>query len=284
MHFMCLNAVNRVMNDEKLLRMFYIPSDLWPAMRTSYGRIYDEQSKEYKTYDEIGAQFDLMGRFDWSWDGKNPPKLLEYNADTPSLLLESSAVQGGWFKEKFSSMDRVDKSQTNFIEKALKKSLKKIFDVCQQKFASKNDKAVGLLTVDYDDESAAQMLYLQKLINQTGKGSQTVIENISEMFLTYRNTTAKGEDNCQPVIQLYDKTVDCLINSYPKEWLVNEIKRDELLKYDLADIKTFEPWWKLILGNKALLPLLWSMYPNHPNLLPAFYDDPYSVRKNNDLN
>lgn len=65
-----------------------------------------------------------------------------------------------------------------------------------------------------------------------------------------------------------------MISSYPKEWLVNEIKRDELLKYDLADIKSFEPWWKLILGNKALLPLLWSMYPNHPNLLPAFYDDP----------
>lgn len=28
------------------------------------------------------------------------------------------------------------------------------------------------------------------------------------------------------------------------------------------------------MGNKALLPLLWSMYPNHPNLLPAYYDRP----------
>ena len=30
----------------------------------------------------------------------------------------------------------------------------------------------------------------------------------------------------------------------------------------------------MIVANKALLPLLWSMYPNHPNLLPAYYDDP----------
>lgn len=29
-----------------------------------------------------------------------------------------------------------------------------------------------------------------------------------------------------------------------------------------------------MLGNKALLPLLWSMYPNHPNLLPAYFSDP----------
>lgn len=47
-------------------------------------------------------------------------------------------------------------------------------------------------------------------------------------------------------------------------------------KWDWKDMKSFEPFWKLLLGNKALLPLLWSMYPNHPNLLPAYYDDPKS--------
>lgn len=45
-------------------------------------------------------------------------------------------------------------------------------------------------------------------------------------------------------------------------------------KYDFEDLNSIEPWWKLILGNKALLPFLWSMYPNHPNLVPAYYDDP----------
>lgn len=44
-------------------------------------------------------------------------------------------------------------------------------------------------------------------------------------------------------------------------------------------LKSFEPFWKLILGNKALLPLLWSMYPEHPNLLPAFYEDPKTALK-----
>ncbi len=32
-------------------------------------------------------------------------------------------------------------------------------------------------------------------------------------------------------------------------------------------IKVIEPLWKVITTNKALLSVLWSMYPNHPNLL-----------------
>ena len=77
-----------------------------------------------------------------------------------------------------------------------------------------------------------------------------------------------------PIFRLLDQDVTCLINQYPKEWLINEISHDELLKYDMADIRSFEPWWKLIIGNKALLPLLWEKFPDHPNLLPAFFDPP----------
>ncbi len=34
-----------------------------------------------------------------------------------------------------------------------------------------------------------------------------------------------------------------------------------------------EPPWKAILSNKGILPLLWAMFPRHPNLLPAYFDD-----------
>src|SRR5258707_12126843 len=36
-----------------------------------------------------------------------------------------------------------------------------------------------------------------------------------------------------------------------------------------------EPPWKAILSSKGILPLLWAMFPRHPNLLPAYFaDDP----------
>jgi glutathionylspermidine synthase len=35
-----------------------------------------------------------------------------------------------------------------------------------------------------------------------------------------------------------------------------------------------EPIWKMMFSNKALLPILWEMYPKHDNLLPAYLDGP----------
>jgi glutathionylspermidine synthase len=46
-----------------------------------------------------------------------------------------------------------------------------------------------------------------------------------------------------------------------------------------APTRWIEPPWKAILSNKGILPLLWEMFPGHPNLLPAFFeDDPNAAR------
>ena len=46
-----------------------------------------------------------------------------------------------------------------------------------------------------------------------------------------------------------------------------------------ASTRWIEPPWKAILSNKGILPLLWEMFPNHPNLLPAYFeDDPNAAR------
>ena len=38
----------------------------------------------------------LYGRFDLAYRGEGPPKLLEYNADTPTALFEAAVVQWDW--------------------------------------------------------------------------------------------------------------------------------------------------------------------------------------------
>jgi len=40
-----------------------------------------------------------------------------------------------------------------------------------------------------------------------------------------------------------------------------------------APTRWIEPPWKSLLSNKGVLPLLWEMFPGHPNLLPAFFED-----------
>lgn len=80
---MALIAVEKVVNDDKLLTAFNINKKLWPAIRYSWAK----------------KQRDFQGRFDFAYDGKGPPKMLEYNADTPSLIIESGKLQADWFKD-----------------------------------------------------------------------------------------------------------------------------------------------------------------------------------------
>ena len=55
---------------------------------------------------------------------------------------------------------------------------------------------------------------------------------------------------------------------YPWEWLINEEFGPNLVE-SLDRTLWLEPIWKMIWSNKAILPVLWEMFPGHPNLLGA---------------
>ena len=84
-------------------------------------------------------------------------------------------------------------------------------------------------------------------------------------------------------VMFYDQLVDVISKLYPTEWLVQE----ELGKvaYDPANksqTRWIEPAWKLGASNKALLAVLWRMFPEHPNLLtgvgmPDLLHKPYQL-------
>jgi len=40
-----------------------------------------------------------------------------------------------------------------------------------------------------------------------------------------------------------------------------------------CDAKWIGPAWKSVLSNKALLPMLWKLFPDHPNLLPSYFEE-----------
>ena len=40
-----------------------------------------------------------------------------------------------------------------------------------------------------------------------------------------------------------------------------------------------EPIWKMMWSNKALLAVLWEMFPGHPNLLETYLDGPHGLRE-----
>jgi glutathionylspermidine synthase len=78
--------------------MLGIPEAVWPLLVQSWER--QEPS--------------LYGRMDLRWDGSGSPKLLEYNADTPTSLYESAVVQWEWLACTYPDAD-----QFNSLHEAL---------------------------------------------------------------------------------------------------------------------------------------------------------------------
>lgn len=78
----------------------------------------------------------LIGRFDFVYDGIRPPKLYEFNADTPSGLLEAAIIQWQWLEETYP-----EKDQFNLIYEVLLESWQDIFQKypCPFHFACAND-------------------------------------------------------------------------------------------------------------------------------------------------
>jgi glutathionylspermidine synthase len=72
-------------------------------------------------------------------------------------------------------------------------------------------------------------------------------------------------------VDLDSRPIDVLFHLYPWEWLTKEAFGPHIVdSYGAMD--WIEPVWKMMLGNKAILPVLWELFPDHPNLLPCFYD------------
>jgi glutathionylspermidine synthase len=187
----------------------------------------------------------LYGRFDFAYDGVHPPKLLEYNADTPTSLLEAAVVQWYWLQDLFPKRDQFNSLHERLI--ALWKELKPYLPGGRIDFCSMDDAEDGM-TITYLQDTAEQA------------GVQARIFPIDEI----------GWDGSQFVSPENDP-LTAVFKLYPWEWMVHE----EFGKYiGQAETLWVEPAWKMLLSNKGILPILWKLFPRHPNLLEASLEGP----------
>jgi glutathionylspermidine synthase len=187
----------------------------------------------------------LYGRFDLAYDGSSPPKLLEYNADTPTSLLEAAVVQWYWLQEVFPHRDQFNSLHEKLI--ALWKELTPYLPEGRIDFCSMDDAEDGM-TVTYLQDTAQQA------------GLKSTIFPIDEVG--WNGSAFVGPD---------DRPLGAIFKLYPWEWMVREEFSRHLGKDSTVWI---EPPWKMLLSNKGLLPVLWELYPRHPYLLEAHFDGP----------
>ncbi len=188
----------------------------------------------------------LYGRFDLAYDGQHPPKLLEFNADTPTSLLEASVVQWRWLQECHREQD-----QFNGIHEALLDQMRYL----------KQKRGVQPLyfgCAKESDEDAGTVKYLMDVALQAGIDARFIY--MDEIGWDHEWNQFADAD---------DQTILYLFKLYPWEWLVREEFGPHLLAPKAPLV--IEPAWKMVLSNKGILAILWEMFPDHAFLLPTFF-------------
>ena len=181
---MCIEAGQQVI-DEKLYAKFGIPERAIPLIEESW-------EKEPPS---------LYGRFDLAYDGRNPPKLLEYNADTPTSLLEAAVVQWYWLQDEFPKRDQFNSIHERLI--ALWKEFRPYLRGNHIHFTSTDDVEDGY-TVAYLQDTAQQA------------GFTTSAFAIGELGWDHKKKTFVDPDN-RPLVSVF--------KLYPWEWLVERGRR-----------------------------------------------------------
>ena len=249
LHFLCIDAAEAVIKNNWWHRLGICEAAI-PVILQSWER----------------DDFSLYGRFDLAYDGHTPPKLLEYNADTPTALVEAAVVQWFWLQELHPQAD-----QFNSIHERLIAAWKRLAGVGVQASACRADglnpdphrvgSETGAPTIHFScvkdlAEDEMTVLYLRDTCEQAGLKSKSVF--IDDIGWHHR---------AKQFVDLDNERIECVFKLYPWEWLWQEEFSAQLG----ADCLRFiEPAWKMLLSNKGLLPVLWELFPGHPNLLPAY--------------
>ncbi|MBG6246470.1 hypothetical protein CS369_20170 [Candidatus Symbiopectobacterium sp. 'North America'] len=236
LHQMCLQVVEKVVSSDALLTKFCIPKHTWEFVRSSWRSL----------------QPSLYSRLDLAYDGKGPAKLLENNADTPTSLYEAAFFQWLWLEDhKEAGKLPQNADQYNSIQEALIARFEEL----------RLNHGFGLLHMaccQDTEEDRGTVQYLQDCALEAGVPTE---------FL-YMEEIGLGEKG--QFTDMQNQVIGNLFKLYPWEFMLREIFSTKL---EDAGVRLLEPAWKSIISNKALLPMLWEMFPNHPNLLPAYFAD-----------
>jgi len=190
----------------------------------------------------------LYGRLDLSYAGSGDAKLLEYNADTPTSIFEAAVFQWTWLEQG--------------IERRLLEAGADQFNSLHERLIARwravaGDNFVHLACIMRSVEDRVTLAYIEDCAGQAGLATKAL--DMGDIGL-HRST----------FVDRSGRAVRHLFKLYAWEWMF----ADPFGNLPAISTTRFvEPPWKMILSNKGMLALLWEMAPEHPNLLPCYFED-----------
>lgn len=204
----------------------------------------------------------LYGRFDLSGglDGK-PIKLLEFNADTPTMLYETAVIQ--WAILKANKMD--ENLQFNNLFEAIGENFQRMITLGNDlsNFHSMYEGwKILFSSIRGSSEEERTMRFLQDIAN--AYGFNTDFCYIDEAVLSPQEGLFFNNQN----FEFWFKLV-------PWENIaIDEPEMSALIKEMMANKNTIflNPAYTLLFQSKRMLKILWDLFPQHPLLLEASYE------------
>lgn len=211
---------------------------------------------------EEDIHWHLYGRFDFAGglDGQ-PIKLLEFNADTPTMLYETAVVQ--WALLKSNGLDE-------------NKQFNNIFEMIGENFKR-------IITLGDDPSRFAELYEGWKILFSSIGGN--VEEERTTKFLKEIAQSVGFETHYAPIDLVEFSPHDgVLFEGVNYEFLFKLIPWENIAidEPELASImqKMMEnkntiflnPAYTLLFQSKRILKILWDLFPNHPLLLETSYE------------
>ena len=210
---------------------------------------------------ENDVHWHLYGRFDLAGgiDG-HPIKLLEFNADTPTALFETAIVQ--WAILKQNGLE--ESSQFNALYEALLDNFKRLVTLEEsiEDFEERYNGWKFLFTSVKDNQEEENTVRLLQHIAAEA-GYETEFAYIDEIeFSDKEGILYRGES-----YELWFKLIPW------EDIALEEPDLAMLLKNIILNQKAiiFNPAYTLMFQSKALLKILWDLYPGHPLLLETSF-------------
>lgn len=189
----------------------------------------------------------IYGRFDFCYKN-GQVKMLEFNADTPTSLYEAGIVQWFWLQDFDKRKDQFNSIHEKLVD--YWKYLKPYLNAGTLHFTCLKETLEDLTNVEYMRDCAMQAGLDTKLV---------FVDDIG------------WDEYSRQFVDLEEEPIKNMFKLYPWEWMIGEEFGKNIL-LDANRALWIEPAWKMILSNKAILPVLWQLYPDHPNLLPAYFE------------
>lgn len=252
LHAMFMHATDFVLENDALLKKFNLPPALWPRIHRSWDNRRNEM---------------ITGRFDFAVTEQGI-KVYEYNSDSASCHLECGWIQSRWADHLHCAVGR---SAGEHLFESLVHAWERV-------------ELTPLLHImqDRNEEETYHALYMKLAMERAGLACK-ILQGVEDLAWDHQGY----------VIDAEGVEVKWVWKTWAWETALDKLREelgdsDVLLCEPLADklkrrpgladvllregVMVFEPLWTLIPSNKAILPVLWQLYPDHPYLLESYFE------------